>query len=289
MTHRIIGLRKPDGTVYAALLEDEQTGANSALVLADVESFWRDPKAFTDSSYLNAAEGEIVDLEHVEVVPPVLPSARIFCVGMNYEDHVAEGSFADQGVPSYPSIFARWTASLTVDGVSIPIPVDEEGLDWEGEVMAYVGSSLYNADPTEALGAVIAYSTFNDVSARRAQKLTTQWTLGKNADRSGPVGPLVPAREVGDLKSGLLVETRVNGQVVQSAKTSDMVHSVGDTLSLISRTMTVNPGDMLATGTPSGVGYARKPPMLLQPGDVVEVEVEGLGKIQNPVGPKITA
>jgi 2-keto-4-pentenoate hydratase/2-oxohepta-3-ene-1,7-dioic acid hydratase in catechol pathway len=165
----------------------------------------------------------------------------------------------------------------------VPVPSNEEGLDWEGEVVAWVGAGLVDATPEEALASVIGYSTFNDLTARRAQKLTSQWILGKNGDRSGPIGPMVPATEVGDLSQGLRLQTRVNGEVVQDARTDQMIYPVGETLSLISHTLTLRPGDLLATGTPAGVGYARKPPQLLQPGDVVEVEVERLGILRNAV------
>ena len=146
-----------------------------------------------------------------------------------------------------------------------------------------MGSTLVDATPDEALAAVVGYSTFNDLTSRRAQKLTSQWILGKNGDKSGPLGPMVPAAEVGDLRDGLRVQTRVNGETVQDGRTDQMVYTVGDTLSLISHTFTLRPGDLLATGTPSGVGYARTPPWLLQPGDVVEVEVERLGVLRNTV------
>ena len=163
------------------------------------------------------------------------------------------------------------------------MPSNEDGVDWEGEVVAYVGSTLVDATPEQALAGVIGYSTFNDVTARRAQKLTSQWILGKNGDGSGPLGPLVPAAEVGDLRDGLRVQTRVNGETVQDGSTAEMVYTVGDTLSLVSHTFTLHPGDLLATGTPSGVGYARTPPWLLHPGDVVEVEIDRLGTLTNPV------
>jgi 2-keto-4-pentenoate hydratase/2-oxohepta-3-ene-1,7-dioic acid hydratase in catechol pathway len=216
-------------------------------------------------------------------VPPVLPGARVVCIGLNYLKHVAEGSFRDQEIPPYPTLFARWTASLTVGGAEVPVPSGEDGLDWEGEVVAWVGRTLVDAAPDEALAAVVGYSTFNDLTSRRAQKLTSQWILGKNGDRSGPLGPMVPAAEVGDLRDGLRVQTRVNGETVQDGRTDEMVYTVGDTLSLISHTTTLRPGDLLATGTPSGVGYARTPPWLLQPGDVVEVEVERLGVLRTPI------
>ncbi len=172
---------------------------------------------------------------------------------------------------------------MSVDGAEVPVPGNEAGLDWEGEIVAWVGTTLVDATPEEALAAVVGYSTFNDLTARKAQKQTSQWILGKNADGSGPLGPMVPAAEVGDLRDGLQVRTRVNGELVQDGSTSEMVYHVGETLAHISRTMTVAPGDLLATGTPSGVGYARTPPWLLQPGDVVEVEVDRLGVLRNHI------
>jgi 2-keto-4-pentenoate hydratase/2-oxohepta-3-ene-1,7-dioic acid hydratase in catechol pathway len=273
---RIVGIRREGSGVEVASLSDD--GA-SVTVLAPLEEFWADAAGHLSRE----PAGEPMAASGVEFVPPVRPDARVICIGLNYLKHVAEGTFAEQGVPPYPTLFARWTASLTVDGAEVPVPPDEDGLDWEGEVVAWIGATLVDASPQEALAAVVGYSTFNDLTARRAQKLTSQWILGKNGDRSGPLGPLVPAAEVGDLRDGLRVQTRVNGEVVQDGRTDEMVYPVGDTLSLISRTFTLHPGDLLATGTPSGVGYARTPPWLLQPGDVVEVEVERLGVLRNPV------
>ncbi|GAB3318363.1 fumarylacetoacetate hydrolase family protein [Geodermatophilus aquaeductus] len=273
---RVVGIRRAGGPVEVAALSGD--GA-AVTVLARLEEFWADAAGFLAAD----PAGDPVPAADVEFVPPVLPGARVVCIGLNYLKHVAEGSYAGEGVPPYPTLFARWTASLTVDGAEIPVPADEDGLDWEGEVVAYVGSTLVDATPEEALAAVVGYSTFNDVTSRRAQKLTSQWILGKNGDRSGPLGPLVPAAEVGDLRDGLRVTTRVNGETVQDGRTDEMVYTVGDTLSLVSRTLTLRPGDLLATGTPSGVGYARTPPWLMQPGDVVEVEVERLGVLTNRI------
>ncbi|MGY1716067.1 fumarylacetoacetate hydrolase family protein [Geodermatophilus sp. SYSU D01106] len=273
---RVVGIRRDGGPVeVAALSEDGAT----VTVLAGLEEFWADAAGHL----ARRVDGEPVPVGDVGFVPPVLPGARVVCIGLNYLKHVAEGSFAGDGVPPYPTLFARWTQSLTVDGAEIPVPADEDGLDWEGEVVAYVGSTLTDATPEEALAAVVGYSAFNDVTSRRAQKLTSQWILGKNGDRSGPLGPLVPAAEVGDLREGLRVRTRVNGETVQDGRTDEMVYTVGDTLALVSRTFTLRPGDLLATGTPSGVGYARTPPWLMQPGDVVEVEVERLGVLTNRI------
>ncbi len=267
---RIVGIRRDGGDVEVATRSDD--GAQ-VTVVAGLEEFWADAAGFLSRE----PAGETVPAADVEFVPPVLPGARVICIGLNYLKHVAEGSYASEGVPPYPTLFARWTQSLTVDGAEVPIPSNEDGLDWEGEVMAWVGSTLVDATPDEALAAVVGYSSFNDLTSRRAQKLTSQWILGKNGDQSGPLGPMVGAAEVGDLRDGLRVQTRVNGETVQDGHTDEMVYTVGDTLSLISHTFTLRPGDLLATGTPSGVGYGRTPPWLLQPGDVVEVEVERIG------------
>jgi 2-keto-4-pentenoate hydratase/2-oxohepta-3-ene-1,7-dioic acid hydratase in catechol pathway len=202
-------------------------------------------------------------------------------VGLNYKAHAAEGSFA---VPEYPTLFGRWTASLSVGNVPVPVPAGEAGLDWEGEVAAYLGQRVESADEATAAEAVFGYSTFNDLTARRAQKLTAQWTLGKNGDFSGPLGPLVSRDEAGDLRDGLQVRTRVNGTEVQNGNTRDMIFSVPAIIALISQTLTLHPGDIIATGTPEGVGYVRTPPWLLQPGDTVEVEIDTLGTLTTPVG-----
>ncbi len=271
---RIVGVRQGDGTVLVGALSDDGAEVD---VIAELDAFWASPE-----TYLAAAPaGPTLSVQTADLVPPVLKSARVVCVGLNYLDHVKEGSFRDESLPEFPTLFARWPASLTHSGAEIPVPSGEDGLDWEGEVMAWVGSTLVDATPEEALAAVVGYSTFNDVTSRRAQKQTSQWIIGKNGDRSGPVGPMVPAAEVGDLRDGLQLETRVNGEVVQQGSTRQMIYGVGETLAYISKSFTINRGDLLATGTPSGVGYARTPPWLLHPGDVVEVEIEKLGVLTN--------
>ncbi len=275
---RVVGLRHDDGSVLVGAVID---GADEVVVLTTLEEFWADPRPWLQSGH--DWNGAAVALSDVELVPPVLPGARVICIGLNYLKHLAEGSYADDPVPEHPTLFARWPSSLTVDGAAIPIPANEDGLDWEGEVVAWVGETLVDATPDEALAAVVGYSTFNDVTSRRAQKLSSQWILGKNGDRSGPLGPLVPAAEVGDLRDGLTVVTRVNREEVQRGRTDEMVYTVGETLSLVSQTLTLRPGDLLATGTPAGVGYSRTPPWLLRPGDEVEVEVDRLGILRNTV------
>lgn len=250
----------------------------SVAPLTTVDEFWTDPDKWSATSSLT---GSRLALAHVTQVPLVPQSARILCIGLNYRAHAAEGSFEP---PENPVIFGRWVSSLSVGHVPVPIPDGEEGLDWEGEVAAYIGKPSRGVDERAAADAVFGYSTFNDLTARRAQKLTAQWTLGKNADLSGPMGPLVTKDEVGDLADGLDVRTRVNGTEVQSGNTRDMIFSVERIISLISRTLTLNPGDVIVSGTPEGVGYVRNPPWYLKSGDVVEVEVDRLGVLTTPIG-----
>jgi 2-keto-4-pentenoate hydratase/2-oxohepta-3-ene-1,7-dioic acid hydratase in catechol pathway len=273
---RIVGVRQADGTVLVGALSVD---GSEVVTFGGLDSFWASPHLFVAAD----PKGPTVRVDDIQLVPPVVKSARVLCVGLNYSDHVSEGSFRNEILPEIPTLFARWPASLSVDGAEIPVPSNEEGIDWEGEVVAWVGAPLVDATPEEALAAVVGYSTFNDITSRRAQKETSQWIMGKNGDRSGPIGPMVPAVQVGDLRDGLQIQTRVNGQVVQHASTAQMIYSVGETLAHISRSFTINPGDLLATGTPSGVGYARTPPWLLHPGDVVEVEVERLGVLTNHI------
>lgn len=266
-----------DGAAWVAALADSRV-----YPLAPVQDFWADAAGWQEKfGSLTADGGPSLDRADVTEVPLVPPAARVICVGLNYKAHAAEGSFS---VPDYPTLFGRWTASLSVGNVPVPVPAGEAGLDWEGEVAAYVGHRVESADEATAAEAVFGYSTFNDLTARRAQKLTAQWTLGKNGDFSGPLGPLVSRDEAGDLREGLQVRTRVNGTEVQNGNTRDMIFSVPAIIALISQTLTLHPGDVIATGTPEGVGYVRTPPWLLQPGDTVEVEIDTLGTLTTPVG-----
>jgi 2-keto-4-pentenoate hydratase/2-oxohepta-3-ene-1,7-dioic acid hydratase in catechol pathway len=271
---RFIGFRR-GGAIYVGALTDD--GASVA-VAGEVDEFWADPYAGTRRAA--GGPGPVLALDGLELVPPVAPSARILCIGLNYPAHVNEGPFE---APGYPTVFGRWRASLAVSGTPVAVPIDETGLDWEGELVAAVGRPLSLCTPQEALDSVFAYAAFNDITARRAQKLTTQWTIGKNADNSGPLSAFVTADEVGDPARGLRIVTTVNETVVQEGSTAEMVFGVGDLLAFLSRSFEVRPGDLVATGTPNGVGYARTPPWLLQPGDVVQVDIQDVGSVRTPV------
>jgi acylpyruvate hydrolase len=222
-----------------------------------------------------------VDLAGVELLPPLPTPPKVICIGLNYADHSAESGFE---VPTYPTVFARFNSSLIGHGTPIVRPRVSKQLDYEGEFVAVIGRGGRDIPKATALDHVIAYSLFNDASIRDYQFKAPQWTVGKNFDNSGPFGPyLVTADELPPGCAGLRLQTRLNGEVVQSASTDDLVFDVATLVSTLSEAFTLEPGDIIVTGTPSGVGLARKPPLWMKPGDVCEVEMEGLGVLSNPI------
>jgi 2-keto-4-pentenoate hydratase/2-oxohepta-3-ene-1,7-dioic acid hydratase in catechol pathway len=225
--------------------------------------------------------GAAVDVEKVTLLPPVLGSSKILCVGQNYREHAVE---MGNTVPSYPLIFARFASSLIGHGSPMIRPHASIELDYEGELVAVIGRRARHVEKGAALDYVAGYSIFNDGSVRDYQMKTSQFTVGKNFDGTGAFGPMfVTADELPVGARGLWLETRLNGVVMQRASTDDMIFDIPTLISTISATMTLEPGDVLVTGTPSGVGKARNPPVFLKPGDLCEVEITGLGTLRNPV------
>jgi acylpyruvate hydrolase len=227
------------------------------------------------------AGGRPVDLERVEVLMPLAKPGKIICVGLNYRDHAAESSMQ---VPEYPTLFARFASSLIPHGAPLLRPPESEKLDYEGEVVAVIGRGGRRIPRERALDHVAGYAIFNDGSIRDFQLRTPQWTLGKNFDGTGAFGPVfVTADALPPGARGLRIETRLNGEVVQSASTDDLIFDVADLVSMISVGITLETGDIIVTGTPSGVGAARKPPLFMKAGDLCEIAVEGIGVLANRV------
>lgn len=223
----------------------------------------------------------IVDPDEVTLLPPLQNSGKIICVGLNYFDHAVEN---DVAVPESPEIFVRFPSSLIGHRAAIVRPKVSDQLDFEGEMVAVIGKGGRNIAKSDALDHVVAYSVFNDATIRDYQFKTRQWTLGKNFDATGAFGPwLVTADSLPVGGAGLRLTTTLNGTVVQDATTDDLVFDVATLIELISNVMTLNAGDILVTGTPGGVGIARKPPLWMKPGDQVEVEISGIGRISNSV------
>jgi 2-keto-4-pentenoate hydratase/2-oxohepta-3-ene-1,7-dioic acid hydratase in catechol pathway len=217
-------------------------------------------------------------------VKPALPIARppkFICIGLNYALHAKEGGHP---MPTYPSLFLRVPTSLTASGAPVIRPKCSIQLDYECELAIVVGKGGRHIPEDRALDHVFGYTLFNDVSVRDYQRKTTQWTAGKNFDSTGPLGPwVVTADELPPGASGLRIQTRVNGEVMQDSNTSDMIFGTANLIATLSEIMTLEPGDLIATGTPSGVAHARKPPAWMKAGDTVEVEVEGIGVLSNPI------
>lgn len=225
--------------------------------------------------------GPAIDLGAVTVLPPLAAPGKIICVGLNYRDHAAESKMQ---VPEYPTLFARFTNSLVAHEAPMLRPVESDRFDYEGEVVAVIGKAGRRIPKARALDHVMGYSIFNDGSIRDFQLRTPQWTMGKNFDGTGGFGPvLVTAEDLPPGARGLRIQTRLNGQVVQDASTDDLIFDVEDLVSMISVGITLEVGDIIVTGTPSGVGAARKPPLFMKSGDVCEVSVERIGTLRNPI------
>jgi 2-keto-4-pentenoate hydratase/2-oxohepta-3-ene-1,7-dioic acid hydratase in catechol pathway len=205
---------------------------------------------------------------------------KIICIGVNYADHAAE---TGQAPPPYPTVFAKFANTLAASGDPIVLPSASAMPDYEGELAVVIGRPGRQITEQDALDYVAGYTAFNDVSARDFQGHTSQWTMGKSPDTFGPLGlALVTADEIPDPQK-LELRTTVNGEVLQQASTADMVFTVRQLIAYLSQTMTLLPGDVIATGTPSGIGAARTPPRFLRPGDTVVISIDGVTELTNPV------
>jgi acylpyruvate hydrolase len=219
-------------------------------------------------------------LDTLELGPPVPDPDKIICLGVNYRDHASE---AQQELPIAPMFFAKFRNSLIGPTSPILLPRVSSQIDYEGELAIIIGMRCKEVSEQEALQYVAGYTIMNDVSARDVQMQTSQWMAGKALDTFAPMGPGMVLASALPNPQALLLTTRVNGQVVQHDSTANMIFSVATAISFLSSLMTLEPGDIIATGTPSGVGFKRTPPLFLQEGDVTEVEIEGIGQLRNPV------
>jgi acylpyruvate hydrolase len=234
----------------------------------------------------SAAEAAWLPLTDVALTAPVPRPGKIMCVGRNYAEHAAEGNAE---TPKDPVIFTKYANTVNAPGAPVVLHRVSHQIDYEGELAVVIGRQARNVAEADALGYVGGYTILDDVSARDLQFLTSQWTIGKTLDGFAPMGPaLVTTDEVPDPQN-LNLRTLVNGEVVQSANTHSMIFSVAFLVAWLSRILTLEPGDVIATGTPSGVGHYHKPPRYLQPGDVVRIEIEGIGALENRMVADTTA
>ncbi|MFT8243085.1 fumarylacetoacetate hydrolase family protein [Roseomonas sp. BN140053] len=225
--------------------------------------------------------GEARPLSAVELLMPVPNPGKVICIGLNYVDHAKEGG---NPIPDYPAVFLRVNSSLVGPDQPILRPAASDKLDYEAELAIIIGSTARAVSEDAALAHVGAYSCFNDGSLRDYQRKSAQWTMGKNFDATGAFGPwMVTPEELPPGAAPLRITTTLNGQVLQDGNTGNMIFSVAKTVAILSEVMTLEPGDVIITGTPAGVGYPRKPPIFMRPGDVCEVEVEGIGVLRSPI------
>jgi len=241
----------------------------------------RDGLAAASAAAKSAPAAARRPLKDLRLLPPVGSPPKIVCLGLNYVDHAAEGGHAK---PTYPSLFLRCVTSLVGHGSPIVRPRCSTSLDYEAELVAVVGRTARHVPREKALDVIAGYSCFNDGSVRDYQRKTNQWTIGKNFDATGGFGPwFVTADELPPGATGLSIKSRLNGQVMQDANTRDMIFPVDETVQLLTECMTLEPGDLLVMGTPAGVGYARKPPVWMKAGDTIEIEIEKIGILSNPI------
>jgi 2-keto-4-pentenoate hydratase/2-oxohepta-3-ene-1,7-dioic acid hydratase in catechol pathway len=255
------------------------SGGETSLGAAEqAVTFVKERLAAGDNSL--SPRGIVYASEQVSLLSPVLRPNKVICLGLNYRDHAAE---AGMEIPEYPILFHKVAGSLVGHGQPIVLPRISDKIDYEGELAIIMGKRGKYIIEDEALSFVAGYAVANDVSARDLQFRTSQWTTGKMLDTFGPLGPaLVTSDEVPD-PNNLSIRTILNGEVMQDGNTADMIFRVPSVVSYISQIVTLEPGDVIMTGTPPGIGNARSPQVFMKAGDTITIEIERLGTLTNPI------
>ncbi len=228
------------------------------------------------------ASGQLPVLQRSEVKleAPVPRPGKIICIGLNYRNHAIESGME---IPTSPIIFSKFVTSVAAPGGSIVIPNGSEKVDYEAELAVVIGRRAKNVSTADAMRYVFGYTNFNDVSARDFQFADGQWQRGKSCDTFAPFGEFVATSDEVPDPHDLRIRFRLNGETLQDSSTGELIFRIPELIEFLSRSITLEPGDIIATGTPPGVGFARKPPIFLKDGDIAEVEIEGLGVLTNPV------
>ncbi len=223
----------------------------------------------------------LIPADEITLMVPIPRPPKILCIGLNYRHHAEETGMA---IPDYPIVFTRYPTSLTAHDTPLVCPAASDAFDFEAELVAVIGTAGRHIPKERALDHVAGYSICNEGSVRDYQFKSSQWAMGKNFDRSGSFGPeIVTADELPPGAEGLYIRSRLNGKVMQDGDIGDLIFDVATLVSEISVVMTLEPGDIIVTGTPYGVGFVRKPPILMKAGDVCEIEIEGIGTLRNSV------
>lgn len=273
-----LALASPSGEMRGLLVTDQNYPGDLASLLAGGDDHLK-------AAAQRLKQGAVLDPAAISYLPPIARPGKIICIGLNYVDHSLESGFTP---PTYPTVFARFASSLIGHQDIIRRPLSSVQLDYEGEMVVVIGKGGKHISRATALEHVAGYSVFNEASVRDFQTKSPQWTIGKNFDATGAFGPaFVTADEVPAGGKGLRIQTRLNGQIVQNATTDDMIFDVATLISILSEAITLWPGDIIVSGTPAGVGMARKPQLFMKHGDVCEVEVEGIGLLRNDIADEV--
>jgi 2-keto-4-pentenoate hydratase/2-oxohepta-3-ene-1,7-dioic acid hydratase in catechol pathway len=255
-------------------------------VPAEFQARYPDLKAVIAAGQLDAlaqaarTAGRLLKASDCRLLPVIPNPGKVFCVGLNYKSHVAEMKRADS---QHPAIFTRFADSLSAHGAPLPKPTATTRLDFEGELAVIIGKGGRRISQADAHEHIAGYACFNDGTARDWQRHTHQWTPGKNFPATGPFGPFMASRQIVPDVNALTLQTRLNGQVMQQASVADLIFTLPVIIEYLSGFTTLSPGDVIATGTPGGVGDKREPAVYMQAGDVIEVEITGLGTLRNVV------
>ena len=268
-----IGVRKSDHVIPVSGIAPDLPGSIRRLLAENGLTELADK--------LNGGNDTGIAIDEIEYRPLIPEPGKVICIGRNYAAHAAEGGAE---TPTFPEVFFRAPTCLVAHQAAIIRPQCSEQLDYEGEFAFVIGKACRHATENNALDYIAGYTLFNDATIRNYQKFSSQWTIGKNFDHTGAFGPeLVTCDELPDGMAGLSLTTRLNGELMQDGQIDDLVFPVRRLVSILSECMTLEPGDVVVTGTPAGVGFARTPPIWLKAGDTVEIEVDGLGKLINTV------
>lgn len=237
-------------------------------------------RVLSDFERSGVVSNSLIHMDQVQLLAPVLRPGKLICIGLNYRDHVAESNMP---IPERPVIFSKFTTAIVGSNQPILLPGSSSQVDYEAELAVVIGRRAKFVQPEQALDYVFGYTCFNDISARDFQFKDGQWQRGKSCDTFAPMGPYIgTSDEIGD-PHHLSIKLRLNGQIMQDSNTDQLIFGVRELIAFLSETITLEPGDVIATGTPPGVGFARKPPVFLKTGDRVEVDIERLGLLVNTV------
>jgi len=227
-----------------------------------------------------AEKGWLTQRKDAYWLAPVPRPGKLICIGLNYRDHAAESNMP---IPSRPVVFSKFSTAVTAPGEPVVLPEASVQVDYEAELAVVIGRRAKGVSANRALDYVLGYTCFNDVSARDFQFADGQWQRGKSCDTFAPMGPTIVTADTISDPHKLSIKLVLNGQTMQDSNTDQFIFGVPELIEFLSQTITLEPGDVIATGTPSGVGFARKPPVFLRPGDVMEVVIESVGWLNNPV------